>query len=465
MATASVLFGGNTAPRFFKSRRSSSDFAKARRAEGNPRRWSTCRPLHYKNGSTPYFNPLVKQQLQPGGGGLGGNFGGFGHGGGGGGNGDGGGSGKGGGESGNFRFFFIMLAGISISLESRANEESDIKTTTDKKKSKTKSTQPITITLCSFAVTRMAYSRITRMFRKYYKEQTGRDVRFRLSFGGSGVQARAVIDGLPADMVALALPLDIIKIEEAGLINSDWRSRVRNDAVVAESVVAVVVREGNPKNIQDWDDLVKDGVKIVTSNPKTAGGARWNFLALWGHKMNKGTAAAKEYVTDVFRNVPVQPRDSREASDVFYKQKVGDALLTYENEVCMTNEMVGSDEALPYVVPKKNICVHAPVAIVDKNVDEKPAEVREAAEAFIDYLFTPEAQREFVNCGFRSVIPSVKKETVDKFPKVKTLWTVEKKLGGWVKSQQTFFDNGKILDDIQNAVGGEKMAAAKAAAA
>lgn len=183
------------------------------------------------------------------------------------------------------------------------------------------SKEPIILTLASFAVTKLAYVRITKLFRQHFLDSTGYDVRFRLTFAGSGVQARAVIDGLPADVVALALALDVQKIADAGLIDSGWKRRFPNNSTVCETTVAFVVRNGNPKNILDWDDLTRSGIKVVVANPKTAGVARWIFLALWGHKMKKGDAPSIEYITKVFENVVVQPRDAREASDVFYRQK------------------------------------------------------------------------------------------------------------------------------------------------
>eukprot|EP00210_Caulerpa_lentillifera_P000476 g459.t1 len=333
--------------------------------------------------------------------------------------------------------FFAFLSEDTKPLKSKAPEE-----------------KTILLTLCSFAVTRAAFSRITKNFKKFYKEQTGKDVRFRLSYGGSGVQARAVIDGLPADIVALALPLDVIKIQQAGLIDSDWQSRTENNGIFAESVVSIVVRKENPLGIKDWPDLTREDVEVITANPKTAGVARWNFLALWGHKMSQGEKTAIDYVTKVFDRVPVQPRDAREASDVFYNQEFGDALLTYENEVYMTNKMVGEKNALPYVVPNNNIRVEAPVALVDKNLSSRSEATREAAKAFVDYLFLPEAQREFVACGFRPVNKSVQTEVKSTaiFPPVQSLWTVDKKLGGWLKAQEKFFDANAILDEIQTDV-------------
>lgn len=302
---------------------------------------------------------------------------------------------------------------------------------------------------------------ICKMFMREYEEETGQPVKFRLSFAGSGTQARAVIDGLPADIVALALPLDIMKIVDAGIIRKDWASQFPHKSVVVESVVSIVVRKGNPKNIKGWDDLIREDVNVITANPKTAGVARWIFLALWGHKAwSKGDKAAKEYITKVFDRVEVQPRDAREASDVFYKQRRGDALLTYENEAVFTNLMVSPTETLPCIVPDNNIRIQCPVALVDSNLSIQPPEVQAAAQGFLNYLYKPAAQREFAACGFRSAIPHVMKESG--LPSVRKLWTVEGKLGGWQRVQQKFFDDEGILTDIQRDVSQRKLAKALA---
>ncbi|KAK9807334.1 hypothetical protein WJX73_002563 [Symbiochloris irregularis] len=312
----------------------------------------------------------------------------------------------------------------------------------------------VSLTLVSFAVTRKAYHLITERFVKDYQAATGQQVKFRLSFGGSGTQARALVDGLPGDVVALALPLDVQKIADAGLIDGNWRERLPNGAVVAESVVALVTRKGNPKNIRGWDDLIREDVSVITANPKTAGVARWNFLALWGHRSKKGDAAALDYVTKVFENVPVQPRDAREASDVFYKQNLGDVLLNYENEVRLTN-LSYKENALPYIVPDNNVCIETPVAVVDKNVKQRSSRTRdatvEAAHAFTQYLFTPACQEHFSDSGFRSIDPKLRKAS--KLPKVKDVWKVEDRLGSWAEVQQRFFGAGGVLDDIQRHVG------------
>ncbi|KAL3130825.1 hypothetical protein ABBQ38_000160 [Trebouxia sp. C0009 RCD-2024] len=319
---------------------------------------------------------------------------------------------------------------------------------------------PVTITLVSFAVSRKAYTKLTAQFAKEYEEKTGQAVKFRLSFGGSGTQARAVVDGLPGDMVALALPLDVHKICDTGLIDKEWQERAPNKSVVCESHVAIVTRKGNPKNIKGWDDLTRPDVAVITANPKTAGVARWNFLALWGHKQSQGDDASLDYCKKVFENVPIQPRDAREASDVFYKQHQADVSLNYENEVILTNEMYGED-ALPYVVPDNNVLIEFPVAIVDKNINRKKPETRAAAEAFLQYLFTPTAQQEFMDCGFRPVDKALRRKC--KLPQVRNVWTVDGKLGGWAATQKRFFDEKGVLDKIQRHVGEKRLAERKAA--
>lgn len=323
--------------------------------------------------------------------------------------------------------------------------------------------EPVVLTLASFAVTKLAYVRITKIFREFYMATKGIDVRFRLTFAASGVQARAVIDGLPADIVALALALDLDKIAQAGLLDREWRKRLPNGSVVCETTVGFVVRNGNPKGISDWEDLISPGVEIVLANPKTAGVARWIFLGLWGHKAKKGDVAADKYVREVFSHVVVQPRDAREASDVFYKQKAGDVLLTYENEIVLTNEVYG-DKALPYVLPKRDVCIECPIAVVDSVVDAKGPLYRKVADEFCAFLFGEKAQREFGKVGFR-LNPKVNKAAAQAQVGVPPtrLWSVDKDLGGWDKCQAKFFDPGTILDKIQEATSRARLEEMKAA--
>ncbi|MBD2100701.1 sulfate ABC transporter substrate-binding protein [Leptolyngbya sp. FACHB-261] len=304
----------------------------------------------------------------------------------------------------------------------------------------------VELTLVSYAVTRAAYEKIIPQFTAKWQQEKGQNVTFNQSYGGSGSQARAVIDGLEADVVALALALDTKKIEKAELIQPGWEKEAPNGSIVHKSVAALITREGNPKAVNTWADLAKDGVSVITANPKTSGGARWNFLALWGSVTQTGgdEAKAKEFTTKVFKNVPVLPKDAREATDVFVKQGQGDVLINYENEAILAKQ---NGENQPYVVPTDvNISIDNPVAVVDKNVDKHGT--REVAEAFVQFLFTPEAQREFAKVGFRPVDPAVGSEVADQYPKITKLFTAQD-MGGWDQIQTKFFDDGSEFDQIQ----------------
>lgn len=305
--------------------------------------------------------------------------------------------------------------------------------------------QDVQITLVSYAVTKAAYEKIIPAFTEKWKQEHNQNVTFTPSFGGSGSQTRAVIDGLEADVVGLALALDTKKIEKAGLIQPGWEKEAPNDAIVTKSVAALVTREGNPKGVKTWSDLSKPGVSVITANPKTSGGARWNFLGVYGSVTQTGgdDAKAEDFAGKVFANVPVLPKDAREASDVFFKQGQGDVLINYENEMILAGQ---TGEKLPYSVPDVNISIDNPVAVVDANVDKHGT--REVAEAFVEYLFTPEAQREFAKVGFRPVDPTVAEETVKQYPPVKTLFTAQD-MGGWDEIDKKFFSDGAIFDKIQ----------------
>jgi sulfate/thiosulfate transport system substrate-binding protein len=303
----------------------------------------------------------------------------------------------------------------------------------------------VKLTLVSYAVTQSAYEKIIPKFVEEWKEKTGQTVVVEQSYGGSGSQTRAVIDGLEADIVALALALDTEKIEKAGLIEAGWEEELPSESIVHKSVAALVTREDGVK-VSKWSDLADDNIKVITANPKTSGGARWNFLALWGAVTQAGgsEADAETFVETVFKNAPVLPKDAREASDAFYKQGQGDVLINYENEVLLAQQ---KGEALPYTIPTDyNISIDNPVAVVDANVDKHGT--REVAEAFAEFLFTPEAQQEFAKVGFRPTNQTVAKEFESKFPKVDKLFTV-KDLGGWDAIQSKFFDDGAMFDKMQ----------------
>jgi len=304
------------------------------------------------------------------------------------------------------------------------------------------------ITLVSYAVTKAAYGKIIPKFVEKWKAETGETVRIRESYGGSGSQTRAILDGLEADITNLALAADTNRLQTGGLLNAGWEKRLPNNSIVTNSYVVLATRENNPKNIQSWEDLAKPDIKVITANPKTSGVARWNFLALWGSvTQNGGTdAQAQAYLTKVFQNVPILPRDAREASDVFIKQRQGDVLLNYENEL-----LLAKAEGKPsiFTLPSLNISIDTPIAIVDKNVDKHGT--RKVTEAFAEYLFTPEAQREFAKTGFRSINAQVAKEFASKYRKIDKLYTVND-FGGWDAVNAKFFADGAIFDQIQRAI-------------
>lgn len=299
--------------------------------------------------------------------------------------------------------------------------------------------------LVSYAVTKGAYDRILPRFVEQWKQKTGQELEIKTSYGGSGTQTRAVIDGLDADVVTLALSADVLKLEESGLIQPGWEQELPNSSIITNSAVAFLTRAGNPKQISSWKDLVKPGVTVVTANPKTSGGARWNFLGLWGSITQAGGTPqqAEAYVTSVYKNVDNLPKDAREASDVFLKRDQGDVLLNYENEAILATRT--GDLKDPFVVPELNIRIEGPVAVVDKNVDRKGT--RKAAEALAAYLFSDEAQEIFAEEGFRPTSPTVWARVKDRFAPVKTFFSV-KDFGGWSQVNKQFFGDGGIWDRL-----------------
>jgi sulfate/thiosulfate transport system substrate-binding protein len=335
----------------------------------------------------------------------------------------------------------LFLIGISLSSIITACSNGNTSSSVAANKS------DVELTLVSFAVTKAAHEAIIPKFVEKWKQEKQQNVTFKTSYGGSGSQTRAVIDGLEADVVHLALALDTDKIAKAGLIEPGWEKEVPNNGIVSKSVAALVTREGNPKGIKTWNDLAKSGVGLITADPKTSGVARWNFLALWNSVIKTGGDEAKalDLVTKVYQNVPVLTKDAREATDIFLKQGQGDALINYENEIVLAQQ---KGEKVNYVIPEVNISIDNPIAVVDKNVDKH--KTREVAEAFVQYLYTEPAQQEFAKFGFRPVVETVaqNKEFSDKYPKVKTLATVQD-YGGWDKVQDKFFADGAVFDQIQ----------------
>jgi sulfate transport system substrate-binding protein len=300
------------------------------------------------------------------------------------------------------------------------------------------------LTIVSYAVTKSAYDEITRRFAADWKSKTGQTVTFKGSYGGSGSQTRAVIDGLEADVVNLAMASDVSKIEKAGLIKPGWQKKAPYNAVPVNSTVALFVRPGNPKKINTWSDLDNKNVDVVTANPKTSGGARWNFLALWGSITRTGGAEAKarSFITNVYKNVEVLPKDAREATDFFVKRNQGDVLLNWETEAILAKRK--GEWTTPYKVLSPNVLTEQPVAVVDQVVDKRGT--RKVAEAFVSYLFTPAAQKIFVDNGFRPVTPEGKAYARGKFPTVNFYKVSD--FGGWGAVDQKFFGKGGIWDQI-----------------
>lgn len=346
-----------------------------------------------------------------------------------------------------FGSLFLVGMSLSVAIAACSNNASNSSAQNPAVSPVAANKQDVQLTLVSFAVTKAAHEAIIPKFVEQWKQEHNQNVTFKTSYGGSGSQTRAVIDGLEADIVHLALALDTKKIEKAGLIEPGWEKEVPDNAIVSKSVAALVTRSGNPKGINTWADLAKDGVNLVTADPKTSGVARWNFLALWNSAIKTGAdeAKARDFVTKVYQNVPILTKDAREATDIFFKQGQGDALINYENEIILAQE---KGEKVSYVIPDENISIDNPIAVVDKNVDKHGT--REVAEAFVKYLFAPEAQQEFAKVGFRPVNETVAqtKEVTDKYPKVKTLSTVQE-FGGWDAVQQKFFADGAIFDQMQ----------------
>lgn len=346
------------------------------------------------------------------------------------------------------RFVSLFLVGVSLSVAIAACSGGN----TEKTATNSGGASPaankgnVELTLVGYAVPKAAHDAVIPKFVEQWKKEHNQGVTFKQSYGGSGSQTRAIIDGLEADVVHLAIPSDVEKLQKSGFIQAGWENKHPNNSIVASSVGAIVTRAGNPKGIKTWADLAKNDVKVITANPKTSGGARWNFLALWGSVLKTGgdEAKAQDFVTNIYKNTPVLPKDAREASDAFFKQGQGDALINYENEVILANQ---KGEKLPYVVPELNISIDTPVAVVDKNVDKHGT--REVAEAFVKYLYTPEAQREFTKVGFRPADPTVAKEVESQFPKVTTLFKSQD-IGDWGKIQKQFFDDGAVFDKIQS---------------
>jgi len=298
----------------------------------------------------------------------------------------------------------------------------------------------------SYDPTRELYQDFNAAFAAQYKTKTGQVVEVQQSHGGSGKQARAVIDGLDADVVTLALAYDIDAVAQSGLLAADWQKRLPNNSAPYTSTIVFLVRKGNPKGIKDWGDLVKPGVSVITPNPKTSGGARWNYLAAWGYakRLPGGSdATAKEFVTKLFKNVPVLDTGARGSTTTFVQREIGDVLLAWENEAFLAVNELGKDK-LDIVVPSVSILAEPPVAVVDKVVDKRGT--RAVAEAYLKYLYSDEGQDIAAKHYYRPRSEAALKKARAVFSKV-TLFDISV-FGGWQTAQQTHFSDNGVFDQI-----------------
>jgi sulfate/thiosulfate-binding protein len=299
----------------------------------------------------------------------------------------------------------------------------------------------------SYDPTRELYQDVNKGFATYWKAKTGDDVSVKASHGGSGKQARAVIDGLEADVVTLALAYDIDEIAaKAKLVPADWQKRLPHNSSPYTSTIVFLVRKGNPKGIKDWGDLTRPGVAVITPNPKTSGGARWNYLAAWGYALKKTGSEdkAKQFVADIFRNVPVLDSGARGATTTFVERGIGDVLLAWENEALLALKELGPDR-FDIVAPSVSILAEPPVAVVDKVVDRKGT--RAVAQAYLEYLYSPAGQELAGQNYYRPVDPKAAAKYEKQFPKLE-LFTIDQVFGGWAKAQKAHFADGGVFDQI-----------------
>jgi sulfate/thiosulfate-binding protein len=301
----------------------------------------------------------------------------------------------------------------------------------------------------SYDPTRELYKAVNEAFIKDWKAKTGETIRIEQSHGGSGKQARAVIDGLQADVVTLALQGDIDQIAKAGLLKPDWQKQRPNNASPYTSTIVFLVRKGNPKGIKDWDDLVKDGVEVITPNPKTSGGARWNYLAAWAYadgKYGHDEDKDKEFLQKLYANVPVLDTGARGSTTTFAQRGIGDVLLAWENEAFLALDELGADK-FEIVVPSLSIKAEPPVALVDKVVDAKGT--RKVADAYLTFLYSPEAQKLIAHYYYRPSDPkSADPKDLARFADVKLVSIDDPLFGGWAGAQPKHFEEGGIFDQI-----------------
>jgi len=307
--------------------------------------------------------------------------------------------------------------------------------------------EPVELLNVSYDPTRELYVAYNKLFSDYWQKKTGQTVTIKQSHGGSGKQSLSVVNGLKADVVTLALGYDVDAIQKEGLIQEGWQKKFEDNSAPYTSTIVFLVRKGNPKGIHDWSDLVKDGIGVITPNPKTSGGARWNYLAAWGYALEQNGGdenKAKEFVAKLFKNVPVLDSGARGSTTTFVERGIGDVLLAWENEALLSTNELGKDK-FEIVYPSLSILAEPPVAVVDKVVDEHGT--REVAEQYLKYLYTPEAQDLVAKNFYRPILKDVADKYKDQFPSLKLL-TIDKDFGGWSAAQAKHFADGGLFDQI-----------------
>ena len=310
------------------------------------------------------------------------------------------------------------------------------------------SAKDITLLNVSYDPTRELYQDFNAAFSKYWQAKTGDTVTVKTSHGGSGKQARSIIDGLDADVATLALAYDVDQLyDKAKLIPKDWQKRLSHNSSPYTSTIVLLVRKGNPKNIKDWDDLAKPGVSVITPNPKTSGGARWNYLAAWAFAQKKyggDEAKTKEFIGKVLKNVPVLDTGARGSTTTFVERGIGDVLIAWENEAFLAQKELGVGK-FEIVVPSLSILAEPPVTVVDKFAKKHGTE--QVAKAYLDYLYTEEGQEIAAKNYYRPISPAIAKKYESQFPKV-NLVKIDEDFGGWTKAQKTHFSDGGTFDQI-----------------
>ncbi|MDQ8733263.1 sulfate ABC transporter substrate-binding protein [Paenibacillus sp. LHD-38] len=327
------------------------------------------------------------------------------------------------------------------------NESSATNTAATEEPAKEEPKPPVELLNVSYDPTRELYVDFNEAFSKHWKAETGQEVTIKQSHGGSGKQARAVIDGLKADVVTLALGYDIDAAVEPGLINEDWQSKFEHNSSPYTSTIVFLVRKGNPKGIKDWNDLIKEKVEVITPNPKTSGGARWNYLAAWGYALKQNgndEAKAQEFVGELFKHVPVLDSGARGSTTTFVERGIGDVLLAWENEAFLSINELGPDK-FEIVYPSLSILAEPPVAVVDIVVDDRGT--REVAEAYLKYLYTEEGQEIAAKNYYRPISETVAAKYANQFKELELL-TIDKDFGGWKEAQTKHFADGGIFDKI-----------------